>query len=187
MNKWNIWSVIGASLIVAAGLSATATAKTPAPSGNLNLRVQGYELVGSGQVSIQAIGQEISDSQGNFNGDETFTYVDAAAGPTSTAVCAGAITGGTIKAQGGSFGTSGEGQFVITLPFTPSTAVPGTACIASTTTMLCNRTLVHKDLIGDLDAGAYHCIVIGVSGTGIGAAAMDGHLDSVAGSNSPTL
>jgi hypothetical protein len=143
-------------------------------------------LVGSGQVSIRAIGQEIADRQGNFNGDETFTYVDEAAAPTSTAVCAGNITGGTIVPQGGGFGTIGEGEFVLTMPFTPATAVPGTVCVATTITMLCNRTLVHKSLVDDLDAGAYHCVVTGASGTGVGGASMDGQLDSVAGSNSPT-
>jgi hypothetical protein len=35
--------------------------------------MEGYVLVGSSEVSIRAIGQEISDTAGNFNGDETFT------------------------------------------------------------------------------------------------------------------
>jgi hypothetical protein len=174
------------ALILAASVGQFASAKTTGPSGNLNLRMEGYVLVGSSEVSIRAIGQEISDTAGNFNGDETFTYVAADSAPTTTTICAGNVTGGTIKAQGGSFGTLDEGQFVITLPFTPSTAVPGTACVASTATMLCNRTLEHKTLLSALEAGAYHCIVTGVSGSGIGGASMQGHLDSVAGSNSPT-
>ena len=186
MKQQNLLGAIGGAVILVAGAGQFAIAKSSGPSGNLNLRVQGYELIGSSKVSIRAIGQQIADKQGNFNGDETFTYVDEAAAPTSTAVCVGNIAGGTIAAQGGSFGTVGEGEFVITMPFTPATAFPGTACVAVTTTMLCNRTLVHKNLIDDLDAGAYHCVVTGVAGTGIGGASMDGQLDSVAGSNSPT-
>jgi len=189
MNERNWWGVIGGVLILLAAMSQLAQAKDalpPIPSGNLNLRIQGYEVVGSDQVNIRVIGQEIADSEGNFNGDETFTYVDGSADPTSTAVCNGSVTGGTITAQGGSFGTSGEGEFVITVPFTPATPVSGTACVEQTTTMQCERTLAHPLLVGDLDAGQYHCIVTSVSGTGIGGASMDGHLDSVAGSNSPT-
>ncbi|HVN90645.1 MAG TPA: hypothetical protein VMT61_12590 [Candidatus Binataceae bacterium] len=187
MNERNWWGVTGGVLILVAAMGQLAQAKdkVPIPSGNLNLRIQGYAMVGSDQVSIRAIGQEIADTQGNFNGDETFTYVDASASPTSTAACSGTVTGGTIVAQAGSFGTPGEGEFVITVPFSPTTPVTGTACVAQTTTMQCERTLAHKPLVNDLNAGAYHCIVTGISGLGIGAASMEGHLDSVAGSNSP--
>src|SRR5579859_5658839 len=117
MKKRNMWGVIGGALILVAGAGQFALAKSSGPSGNLNLREQGYELIGSSKVSIRTIGQAIADKQGNFNGDATFTYVDEAAAPGSTAVCAGNITGGTIQSQGGGFGTLGEGEFVITLPF----------------------------------------------------------------------
>ncbi|HLK85478.1 MAG TPA: hypothetical protein VKT27_03150 [Candidatus Binataceae bacterium] len=88
----------------------------------------------------------------------------------------------------GAFG-SGKGDFSISLTFTPASA--GTYCIPATTAMQCNRTLLHRLLADDLNAGEYHCIVTAMS-AGAGAAAlidgasMDGHLDSVRGSNAPT-
>ena len=84
---------------------------------------------------------------------------------------------------------SGKGDFSISLTFTPASA--GTYCIPATTAMQCNRTLLHRLLADDLNAGEYHCIVTAMS-AGAGAAAlidgasMDGHLDSVRGSNAPT-
>jgi hypothetical protein len=57
--------------------------------------------------------------------------------------------------------------------------------------MLCNRTLVVKKDVNDLDAGQYHCLATSVTaGTGatatINGASLQGHVDSVSGSNAPT-
>jgi hypothetical protein len=184
MSKRILVVILAATgLVGAAGTGRFAFAKTFTPSGNMNLRLQGREVLGSVEDGIFAIGQVLADTAGNFSGDETFTYVNSAS--TSTGVCGGSITAGTIKSEGGSFGTLCQGQFNLSFTFTPQTVVSGTPCVASAITMLCNRTLVHPILIKDLNAGQYHCVVTGVTGTGISAASMDGHLDIVRGSNSP--
>jgi hypothetical protein len=178
-------------LAVARGAARfAAAADLPVPSGNLNLRLNGYEVVTpesstSTRLSIDAIGQVIADTKGNLSGAETFNAVDAT-GPAAQ-LCNGTVSG-TITPPAGSFG-SGDGEFAISLSFTPSSA--GAYCIPATTTMQCNRSLLHKLLVNDLNAGEYHCIVTGMTaGTGatstINAASMDGHLDSARGSNAPT-
>jgi hypothetical protein len=176
-----------AAMVAAVGAGPLAFAKNgkPTPSGNMNLRLQGYEKISGEQVNILGIGQEIVDTGGSFLGDETFTYVDPAS--LGTGVCDGTISAGAIAFQGGGFGTDGQGQFNITMTFTPKGGTGGTACDTTVTTLLCNRTLVHKNLVSDLNAGQYHCVAtnVTVGGTGV-PASMEGHLDIVSGSNGPT-
>jgi len=179
--------IAAAAMVAAVGAGPLAFAKSgkPTPSGNMNLRLQGYEIIGPNQVSILGIGQEIVDTGGSFRGDETFTFVDPAS--ITTGVCEGSIAG-AIAFQGGSFGAGGQGQFNITMTFTPSTPASG-ACDTTVTTLLCNRTLVHKNLANDLNAGQYHCVATSVKVGGAATpvpASMDGHLDIVSGSNGPT-
>jgi hypothetical protein len=169
-----------AAMVAAMGAGPAAFGK-PTPFGNMNLRLQGSEVVNATQSSILGIGQELADTHGNFAGDETFTYVDPVS--FSTGVCGGAISGGAIRYQGGSFGTEGQGQFTINMTFTPTTAVSNTPCQTTDYTLLCNRTL-HKNLADDLNAGQYHCIAqdVTVGGSAVGAS-LEGHLDIVSGSN----
>jgi hypothetical protein len=184
MNKGSFVRMMAAAAIVAVvGAAPIAFAKSvPAPSGNMNLRLQGYEVVGATQFSILAIGQEIADTGGNFAGDETFTYAEPLS--TSTGVCGGAISAGAIVFQGGSFGTEGHGQFTISMTFTPTAPASNTPCQTTDYTLLCNRTLVHKTLANDLNAGQYHCVAqeVKVGGNPVGAS-LEGHLDIVSGSN----
>jgi hypothetical protein len=180
-------------MLIAVGMSARRSAAAdslPVPSGDFNLRLDGYEVVtpegsAAARVSIDAIGQVIGDTGGNLNGAETFNAVDATV--PAEEVCNGTVTGTTTPPAGG-FG-SGDGEFKVSLTFAPTSA--GSYCIPATTTMQCNRTLLHKRLADDLDAGQYHCIVTGMTAGGgstttINAASMDGHLDSARGSNAPT-
>ncbi len=192
--KSQIRIMAGTAIVVAMGMGLgqfAAAADLPVPSGNLNLRLNGYELVTPEssttpvRLSIDAIGQVIADAKGNLSGAETFNAVD----PTVPAgeVCNGTVNG-TITPPSGSFG-SGAGEFAVSLSFAPTST--GAYCIPATTTLQCNRSLLHKLLVDDLDAGQYHCIVTGMTaGTGatstIDAASMDGHLDSARGSNAPT-
>ena len=194
MNLRNrIGIAAGAAMLIAVGMSAgraVAADSLPIPSGKFNLRLNGYEVVtpessSAAKLSIDAIGQVIGDTGGNLSGAETFNAVD----PTAPAeeVCNGTVTG-TITPPSGGFG-SGDGEFGVSLTFAPTSA--GSYCIPATTTMQCNRTLLHKLLADDLDAGQYHCIVTGMTAGGgstttINAASMDGHLDSSRGSNAPT-
>ena len=194
MNLRNrIGIAAGAAMLMAVGMSAgraAAADSLPIASGKFNLRLNGYEVVtpessSAARLSIDAIGQVTGDAGGNLNGAETFNAVD----PTVPAeeVCNGTITG-TITPPSGGFG-SGDGEFKVSLTFAPGSA--GSYCIPATTTMQCNRTLLHKLLADDLDAGQYHCIVTGMTAGGgstttINAASMDGHLDSSRGSNAPT-
>lgn len=177
--------LVVAAIVMGAAVGRSAFARGKDPSGNMNLRLEGYEVVAGTQVDILGIGQEIVDSAGSFLGDETFTYVN----PTSatTAVCDGSISAGEISFQGGSFGTDGQGQFNISMTFTPTTAVTSTACQATVTTLLCNRTLLHAKFANDLNVGQYHCVAtsVTVGGSAVGAS-LHGHLDIVSGSNGPT-
>src|ERR1700751_154506 len=84
MNKRVRMGLIGAAaLTLATGAGPFAFAKG-GPSGNMNLRLSGYEVIGGGQVSVLAIGQVISDSGGTFSGNATMTATDG----TETDVCA---------------------------------------------------------------------------------------------------
>lgn len=192
--KKQIGIMAGTAMMIVISMSAprfAAAAELPVPSGNLNLRLDGYEVVtpeGSttpARLSIDAIGQVIADTHGNLSGAETFNAVDATM--PAAEVCNGTVSG-TITPPTGGFG-SGDGEFAISLSFAPTNT--NAYCIPATTTMQCNRSLLHKLLVDDLDAGQYHCIVTGmIAGTGatstINAASMDGHLDSARGSNAPT-
>jgi hypothetical protein len=192
--KKQIAIMAGTAMMIVISMSAprfAVAAELPVPSGNLNLRLDGYEVVtpeGSttpARLSIDAIGQVIADTHGNLSGAETFNAVDATM--PAAEVCNGMVTG-TITPPAGGFG-SGDGEFAISLSFAPTNT--NAYCIPATTTMQCNRSLLHKLLVDDLDAGQYHCIVTGmIAGTGatstINAASMDGHLDSARGSNAPT-
>jgi hypothetical protein len=104
--------------------------------------------------------------------------------PLRQGVCGGAISAGAIKFQGGSFGTEDQGQFTITMTFTPPPPTSNTPCQTTDYTLLCNRTLLHKNLANDLNAGQYHCVAqdVTVGGNPVGAS-LEGHLDIVSGSN----
>lgn len=157
-------------------------------SGDMNLRLNGYEIVGADQVSILGIGQELVDTSGDISGDLTLSYTDST-DPTDSGTCPGTLGDSNVTFQGGDFGTLGSGQFNITLEFTPKSPVGSTACVDTTFTLLCNRTLVHKNLAKDLNAGEYHCVATGVtSGAAFPTAtavpaSVEGHLDIVSGSN----
>lgn len=177
--------MIGAlALAMATGAGPFAFAKGPNPSGDMNLRLNGYEIVGAAQVSILATGQELVDSSGNIAGDETFSYIDSSS--TSTATCDG-TTSGKITPPTGTFG-SGSGQFTITLNFAATSPVSSSACQNTSYTLLCNRTLAHKGLVKFLNAGQYHCVATGVTLGSTPApipGSLEGHLSIVSGSNSP--
>ena len=189
MNKRVRMGLIGtAALALATGAGPFAFAKG-GPSGNMNLRLSGYEVIGGGQVSVLAIGQVISDSSGTFSGNATMTATDG----TETDVCAVNIPsgGGQITKPAGGF-SSTNGLFTITISGVGVTSSSGgtTFCgdnTGATFTLSCNRTLVHKNLVNDLDAGQYHCVVTGITGaSAVTGQSMEGHLDIVSGSNSPT-
>lgn len=190
MNKRIRMGVIGAAaLALATGAGPFAFAKG-GPSGNMNLRLNGYEVITS-QVSVLAIGQVISDSGGTFSGNLTMTATDPTTNETD--VCAVNIpsAGGQITKPGGGF-SSTSGLFTIAMTdvaVSPVTGSTSTFCgdnNGATITLSCNRTLVHKNLVNDLDAGQYHCVVTGISGAAaITGQSMEGHLDISAGSNSP--
>ncbi len=190
-TKSRIVIVAGAALILAAMATSPAQAHKapppppPSPSGNINLRVEGYEITtatGSpARISIDGIGQLSSDTAGSLNGLETFTAVDPSAADEQ--VCTGSVTG-QITAPSGGF-ASGNGEFTISLSYSPASGA-GTFCAATTASLLCDRTLAHPYYVSDLDAGEYHCVVTNLSGSGISAASMNAHLGSVEGSNAPT-
>ena len=107
-------------MMMAVGMSAgrfAAAAELPVPSGNLNLRLNGYEVVTpessttSTRLSIDGIGQVIADTKGNLSGAETFNAVDATV--PAEEVCNGTVSG-TITPPTGGFG-SGDGEFTISL------------------------------------------------------------------------
>ncbi len=191
-TKSRIVTVAGAALLLAAMAASPALAEKPpsppppTPSGNINLRVEGYEITtatgSSTRISIDGIGQLLSDTAGNLNGVETFTAVDPS-GVNAEEVCTGSVSG-QITAPSGGF-ASGNGEFKISLSYTPASGA-GTFCVTSTASLLCNRTLAHPAYVNDLDAGEYHCVVTDLSGSGITAASMNAHLGSVEGSNAPT-
>jgi hypothetical protein len=164
MNKRIRMGVIGAAALAMA-TAAGPFAFAKGPSGNMNLRLNGSETIATDQVSFLGIGQVISNSTGSFSGSVTFTASDATESDTCTAP--------------------------ISLPLSSVAAVStaDTFCTANggaTLALSCNRTLVHKNLVSDLDAGQYHCVVTGISGSaGVTGQSMEGHLDISAGANSP--
>jgi hypothetical protein len=191
--KSRIAAAAGAALLLAGIAASPALAKKappspppPTPSGNINLRVEGYEITTAtgtvARISIDGIGQLLSDTAGSLNGVESFTAVEPS-GVTAEEVCTGSVSG-QITAPSGGF-ASGNGQFTISLSYTPASGA-GTLCVATTASLLCNRTLAHPAYVDDLDAGEYHCVVTNLSGSGISAASMNAHLGSVEGTNGPT-
>jgi len=187
MNKRIRVGIIGAAaLAMATGAGPFAFAKG-GPSGNMNLRLNGSETVGGDQVSFLGIGQVISNSSGSFSGSITFTAADAVESDTCTGAIAQAA--GQISAPKGTFSQT-DGLFTISLPLSSVVAVTtaDTFCTANnnaTMSLSCNRTLAHKNLVNDLDAGQYHCVVTGISGGSVTGESLEGHLDISAGSNSP--
>jgi hypothetical protein len=190
MNKRIHKGMIGAlALAMATSVGPFAFAK--GPSGNMNLRLNGYEVIGGVQVSTLLIGQMIVGTNGDFAGSATLTATDAAAVPP-TDVCAMTISGGIITPPVGGFG-SPDGLFTISVPMTTSSGGAfcsdnnnSTPATPVTLALSCTRTLVHKNLVKDLNAGQYHCVVTGISNaSSITGQSMEGHLDIVSGSNSP--
>ncbi len=181
---------IGFALIAGATPRAFAAAITP--SGDMNLTLDGYAVItpnsGTAETAdIKGIGQVTADTTGAFTGALTYTAVSAALGTED--VCAGTVAG-TITLPTGSF-ASGDGNFTMGLSYTPSSGATGTDCIPSSATLLCTRTLAHPTLVGDLDAGQYHCIATSVTaGTGasatINAASLHSDLNISRGANAPT-
>jgi len=173
------------ALVMAAGAAPSAFAVLP---NDMNLRLNGSEIVGPTQYSIVATGQEVVAVGGHFFGDETFTYVQSGASG-ATAVCGGSISDtAVITLQTGSIGTLGQGQFNITMTFTPSSGTSGTPCDVTDYTFLCDRTLQHRAQANDLNVGEYDCVATGVT---VGTtpvpvpASLEGRLRVVGGSGSP--
>ncbi|MGA2409582.1 MAG: hypothetical protein ABSG46_04245 [Candidatus Binataceae bacterium] len=175
--------------LMIAGVNGAAFAKQT-PSGNLNVRVTGYEILGggaAGQYTVNGLGQVIGDTTGVLDGDLIYTLVDA--GAATEEECTEQISG-SITAPSGSFSLA-DGNFTGTLTLTPVSSPVQTAdCDGATLDLLCNRTLLHKGFVNDLDDGAYHCIATAAtasgSATAIEAASLDVTINSVEGANAPT-
>jgi type 1 fimbria pilin len=77
MSKKSFVGMMAAAAMAAAvgaGPVAFAKSKPATPSGDMNLRFQGYELAGTQQVSINGIGQLSVDTGGSItSGVETFS------------------------------------------------------------------------------------------------------------------
>lgn len=178
---------VATGLAMALAGSSAAFAKGPVgPSGNLNLRIDGYEVFtptgeAAGQYTINGLGQVIGDSTGSLSGTLTYTQVDALTATED--VCADPVTGITT-APTGSF-SQPDGSFTIALSLTSPPTNP-TGCGAATIDLLCNRTLVHQNLRPDLDAGTYHCIATSVTGGSAIPASLTVRIGSVEGANAPT-
>lgn len=179
----------GLALVLAGSSAAFAkSASAPGPSGNLNLRIDGYEVFTptgetAGQYTINGLGQLIGGASGDLGGAVSYTQVSAAT--ASEEVCSDAVSG-TIASPTGSFG-SGNGNFTISLDLTSPASNPA-AFESSTVDLLCNRTLVHHNLVNDLDAGTYHCVATSVTPTGGSEvpASLTVRIGSVDGANAPT-
>lgn len=174
--------------VIGSGAALATPSGRPHPSGNMNLSFQGVEYVTisseATQINVNGLGQLIADTQGNLSGAETFTAVSPESQTEN--VCSGAVSG-TITPPSGGFG-SGSGSFTASLAYTPGSGA-GAYCLPSTTTLLCNRTLLHDNLASDLNAGAYHCVATGVSAAGgsdtINAAALRARIGITRGANAP--
>jgi hypothetical protein len=180
----------GLGLALLAGSTSRSFAAS-APN-NMNLRLSGYAVLTPtagtpAQADIEGLGQLTATTTGVLAGALTYSAVSAAAATED--VCNGTVAG-TITPPSGAF-ASGNGEFTITLNFTPSTSSTGTDCISSTATLLCNRTLAHPTLASNLGAGDYRCIATNVTaGTGatatVNAASLHADLNVSRGSNAPT-
>jgi hypothetical protein len=127
--------------------------------------------------------QLIGDSTGSLSGTLTYTQIDAIAATED--VCADTVTG-TTTAPTGSFAQP-DGSFTIALSLASPQANPA-GCGGATVDLLCNRTLVHHNLVSDLDAGTYHCVATSVTPTGgsVIPASLTVRIGSVEGANAPT-
>jgi hypothetical protein len=185
-------SVASGLALVLAGASAAFAKGATGPSGNLNVRIDGYEVLtpsaGSpGQYTINGLGQVIGDSNGELDGVLTYTLVNVASATEQT--CSDSVSGSTITAPTGGFSESG-GSFTASLVLTAGSGATAD-CESATIALLCNRTLSHHNLVDDLDAGTYHCIATGVTAatggtTAIDAASLTVRIGTVDGANAPT-
>ena len=183
----------GLALLLAGSSAAFAkSASASAPSGNLNVRIDGYEVLtpsggSAGQYTVNGLGQVIGDSNGDLDGVLTYTLVNAASASEQT--CSDSLSGSTITAPTGTFSESG-GSFTASLVLTAGSSATAD-CESATIALLCNRTLSHQNFVDDLDAGTYHCIATGVTAasggtTAIDAASLTVRIGSVDGANAPT-
>jgi hypothetical protein len=183
-----IGAAVGLVLTLVGAKIAFARTTTAEPSGNLNVRIDGFEVFtpsgGSpGQYTINGLGQVVGDATGTLTG--TLNYTQVSADLAVEDVCSDTVAG-TITAPGGSFGLSG-GNFTIVLDITGPSSTP--ACGSATIDLVCNRTLAHHNLVDDLDAGNYHCIATSVTPSGGAStipASLTVRIGSVDGANAPT-
>ncbi|HUN59208.1 MAG TPA: hypothetical protein VMU41_13930 [Candidatus Binataceae bacterium] len=186
--KFSTGISVASALALAIGGSGAAFAKSASvPSGNLNLRIDGYEVYTptgetAGQYTINGLGQVIGDSTGTLTGTLSYTQVDAA---TATEDLCNDTVAGTITAPTGSFGLT-NGSFTASLALTSPEANPA-GCGGATMDLLCNRTLLHHNFVDDLDAGTYHCVATSVTPAGGSAvpASLTVRIGSVEGANAP--
>jgi len=195
VKKGTIAIAMGAVMILAIG-TGRAIATKAVPSGNLNLRVTGSELLTPGgdssavRLAIDGIGQVIGDSTGTLSGAETYTALVTNSSTVEPAeqVCQGTISG-SITPPAGDFAST-TGEFTASLTFTP-VADSASYCIPATTTLVCSRALFHEALVNELDAGEYTCVATGATAAGGAETTVDGvsltvNITSVRGGNSPT-
>jgi hypothetical protein len=195
VKKGTLTIAMGAVVLMAMGAGLAIAKKAPAPSGNLNLRINGTELLTPGVSSpvrlvIDGIGQVIGDSTGTLSGAETYTALVTSSNSVEPAeqICNGTVSG-SITPPAGDF-ASGTGEFTASLTFTP-VADSGSYCIPATTTFECSRALFHEELVNDLDAGEYACVATGSTAAAGADTTVDGvslsvNITSVRGANAPT-
>jgi hypothetical protein len=185
-----IGAAAGLALAAAVASGGIAFAARKPPTGNLNVQITGYEVLtpsegSAGQYTVNGLGQVIGDTGGSLSGDLTYTLVDVHLATEEQ--CHDTVTGTTTAPTGGF--ASSDGSFTASLTLAPGSGATAD-CEGATVSLLCNRTLLHKVFVDDLDAGTYHCIatsVAAVSGgtTLIDAASLDVTIDSVEGANAP--
>ena len=182
----------GLALVQLAGSTAAfAKGSSRAVERLTDLRIDGYGVLHpyrkrrrDNTRSINGLADSVNgDSTGSLSGTLTYTQIDALAATED--ICADTVTG-TTTAPAGSFAQP-DGSFTIALSLTSPQANPA-GCGGATVDLLCNRTLVHHNLVSDLDAGTYHCIATSVTPTGGSAipASLTVRIGSVAGANAPT-
>lgn len=183
----------GLALILAgSGVAFAKGASAPGPSGNLNVRIDGFEVLTpsggvAGQYTVNGLGQVIGDANGDLDGVLTYTLVNAASASEQT--CNDSLSGSTITAPTGNFSDTG-GSFTASLALTAASGA-ASDCESATIALTCNRTLQHHNFVDDLNAGTYHCIATGVTAasggtTAINAASLTVRIGSVDGANAPT-
>ncbi|HTT76937.1 MAG TPA: hypothetical protein VMF50_13295 [Candidatus Binataceae bacterium] len=177
---------VASTLTLALAGASQAYAKASAPSGNLNLRIDGYEVLAPtvnspAQYTVTGLGQVIGNSSGTLDGVLTYTLVDVSAATQDT--CSDTVSG-TITPPTGNFSQAG-GSFTASLTLTETSG--GGECESSTIALLCNRTLLHHDFVDDLNAGTYHCIATSVTPNDSSPipASLTVRIGSVEGANAP--